>query len=730
MYTGSTIRIDSSQLLAKPKATKMELLDLIPLKPNKKLLWMRPMVCLHNMMKEPKKETGFWHWMKYKLGKAPVMLEELNLTNLALTMENRLQNRGHFAAKVRFEVDSGKKTAHVKFLVLPGKPYLIKAIRYPAFADGISGELHNLEKSTLLKPGAIYNLKEFESERLRIDSALKEKGYFYFNADYLLFIADTIAGPGQVNVWLKLKNDIPPEATTAFRYRSIYVADDFSLSDYHPDTTTVGNYYYVSQDHQFNPQTILHSVFLEKDSLYSRSNYFNTVRHLMGIGVYKFAIARFSREDSRYLKANLFLTPFKKISLSSELNANIKNTGYAGPGMKLSYRNRNALRGAELFTVTLGGNFETQTKGDTKGQTSYQVTLDASLTLPKFVPFRFGKKDNRNAFPKTIFTAGIGIYSRVGLYDLRSFNTSTGYSWRSGEKISHLLRFIDISYTNLANATAEFDQYLQDNPNVKKSFDEQFIIGGSYTITYSDFSRLKKHNFFVSETIDLSGNLVNAIATLSNGSSSADGEQHQLLGVPYSQFIRIRNEERYFYNFSKSSQIGIRLITAAGIPYKNSTTMPYNRQYFAGGPSNIRAFLSRSLGPGTYQIPDSLNDVAIDQAGDITLETSLEYRFSIIKSFKGALFTDAGNIWLVNEDSTRAGGQFKLNSFYKEIAVGAGFGFRFDFDFIILRIDLAIPLRKPWLPEGQRWVIDEISLGSSSWRRDNIVTSIAIGYPF
>jgi outer membrane protein insertion porin family len=585
-----------------------------------------------------------------------------------------------------------------------------------------------LQSGSLVKQGNIYALQDFVNERLRIDSILKERGYYYFNDDYLLFIADTTADKKMVNVWLKLVPDMRPEASVAVRYSDVYVADDFTLKDYYPDTSIDGTYHYVSEFHQFNPATVLHAVFIEKDSLYSRNDYHNTLRHVMDLGIYKFATVRFVRDSSfRFLKANVFLTPYRKLSLGGEVNANIKSTGYAGPGLKLRYKNRNSMGNAELFTVTLGGNFETQTKGDSKGQTSFQVTLDASITIPKFYPFKLGNKDTRSSFPKTIFKTGLGVYSRVGLYDLNSFSISAAYSWKGSEKISHILRPVDISYTDLANTTQEFNDYLNENPNVKKSFEEQFIIGGGYTFLYSDFNvSRRRHKFWLSESLDVSGNLVNAVA---GATGSSDGKPREVLGVAYSQFIRITNEERYFYNLTKTSKIGLRLLVGAGIPYTNSTTMPYNRQYFAGGTSSIRAFLARSLGPGTYQVPDSLSDIAVDQAGDITIETSAEFRFDIFKNFKGALFVDGGNIWLVNEDPQRAGGKFSSN-FYKEFAVGSGLGFRFDYTFIILRFDFAFPLRKPWLPDGERWVVNDINLGSGSWRRENLVLNIAIGYPF
>jgi outer membrane protein insertion porin family len=731
LYCGSKIRFDSSQSPEHPKAVRKELLDLIPEKPNSKFLWMRPRLSFHNMIREPESDSGFAHKLKYKWGSPPVMLRDLDLQNLVRAMENRLQNRGYFTPAVSVAVDSSKKTARLLFTVSPGKSWRIHSVQYPPAGEGIEGAIHPLGDSSLVKPGNIYRLTDFENERVRIDNILKDKGYFYFNPDFLLFYADTVSVPGQVVVRLRVKQDAPQEAVTAYRYGNIYVFDDYSLKDYRPDTTTIGNFRYVSARHSFHPQVVLGAIRLEKDSLYSRSNYYRSIRQLMSLGIYKFAIARFSHEgDTNRLKANFLLTPFKKISLSAEMNANIKSTGFAGPGVKLGYKNRNALGGAELFQVTLGGNFESQLNGEAKGQTSFQLTLDASLTLPRFVPFSFGRNDGRLNSPKTIFATGFGVYSRVGLYDLRSFNGSVGYGWKSGERKSHLFRPVDVSYTNLFNSTADFEDYLNENPNVRRSFDEQFILGSSYTFTYSNFNAKKKHNIFISESIDLSGNLAEGIANLGGNSARSDDGRHYLLGVPFSQFIRVRNEERYFYTVSRSGQIGLRLNTGLGIPYGNSTTMPYNRQYFAGGTSSIRAFLARSLGPGTYQVPDSLSTIGVDQAGDIILESNLEYRFGIIQSFKGAFFLDAGNIWLVNEDSTRAGGKFQFNSFYKELAVGTGIGFRFDFTFIVLRFDIAFPLRKPWLPEGERWVIDEIDPGSSSWRRENIVVNFAIGYPF
>jgi outer membrane protein insertion porin family len=431
------------------------------------------------------------------------------------------------------------------------------------------------------------------------------------------------------------------------------------------------------------------------------------------------------------MNANVFLTPTRKISLSAEMNAALKSNNFAGPGLNLNFKNRNIFGGAEILSVTLAGFFDWQYSGSTQGDYAYQFTLDAALTLPKFAPFTLEKGTIKSLAPKTVITAGGGVYTRVGLYSLNSLNTSLGYNWRTGEYISYQLNLVDISLTNLAQSSDEFDKFLQDNPSIQKSFEEQFIIGGSFSFVNRRINLgNNKHSLYINENLDLAGNLVSLLTSAFNGSRPTSEDPYQLLGTTYSQFAMIRNELRYNYKPNAQNQIAWRLIAGLGVPYGNSSTIPYIKQFYVGGPYNIRAFISKSIGPGTYAPPDSVSNTYVDQTGDITLESSLEYRFGIYKSFKGALFVDAGNIWLMNEDPQRPGSEFNMNTFYKQLAVGAGYGFRFDFNFILLRVDLAIPLRKPNLPEGQEWVIDDLDIFNKTWRRENMLWNIAIGYPF
>jgi outer membrane protein assembly factor BamA len=732
LYTGYSIKIDSTQLLADPTGTLAELKSLIDHKPNRKILWMRPSLSLYNLVPEPKRDSSFRYWLKYRLGEPPVLLSGFNLKNSVAAFENRLHNRGNFKAHANAEVYYKGRTAKVRFAVTPGTPYIIKSVTYPKGTQGIVVDIQQQFGGSLLKPGDIYLLRNFEMERKRIDEALKKVGYYYFNADYLLFQADTIPGINSMDVTLTIKPETPPKAMTAYKYCQVYINDDYLPGNYHPDTTKIGGVFYLSLEKKVKPVTLLNAIFFETDSLYSISDHYNTLRQLMGIGIYRYANARFEPVDSlgNRLNVHLYLKPHKKISLSAELNGTVKSNNFAGPGLNLIYKNRNAFHGAELLTVTMGESFETQFKGDSKGQTSFHTLLDATLTLPRVVPFNFVKQISKSYVPKTTISAGFGMFSRVDLYRLNSFNTTFGYNWRPNAKYTHTVKPFEISYLRLANSTEAFEDYLQQNPTVRKSFEEQFILGGSYSFTNNNiFPAGSRHALYLGESIDIAGNLVGALTSAIQGQRPDKQNPYRLMGLPYAQFARIKNELRYLYNPGKRYQLAARIIAAAALPYGNSTTIPYVRQYFVGGTNSIRAFIARALGPGTYK-PDAAGDQYIDQAGDIKLETSVEYRFDIYRYMKGALFADAGNIWLVNEDPQRSGGKFNPNTFYREIAVGAGAGLRFDFSYIIVRLDLAIPLCKPYLPQGNRWAINQIDMGNPVWRKENLVWNFAIGYPF
>ena len=294
---------------------------------------------------------------------------------------------------------------------------------------------------------------------------------------------------------------------------------------------------------------------------------------------------------------------------------------------------------------------------------------------------------------------------------------------------------------------------MDENTFLARSLENQFIMGARYTYTLNTQvneermekfreQRFEKSHFFVNAKLESAGNLVHALRGGSFKNETDSTNTLFIFGSPYSQFVRGETDFRYYFQFSKRTKIATRLIFGTGYAYGNSVTMPYIRQFSIGGSNSIRAFPARSIGPGTYDVrytdPDSENKILfLDQRGDLKLETNVEFRFDIINFLKGAVFADAGNIWLwrdeVNPETKkieRPGAKFNRATFMKELAAGTGVGLRADFNFFVLRFDLAFPIRKPYLPENERWVWNEIDLKSPSWRKENLVLNIAIGYPF
>ena len=280
--------------------------------------------------------------------------------------------------------------------------------------------------------------------------------------------------------------------------------------------------------------------------------------------------------------------------------------------------------------------------------------------------------------------------------------------------------------------TPEFSHLLDVNALLRRSFEEQFIIGMTYSFTYNEQIVEKKRNqTYFNFNVETSGNTVSLVNNIFSEHKSSPENPVELTGAVYSQYVRTDFDLRHFRKITQHSKIAMRLFAGFGYSYGNSSVLPYVKQFYSGGVSSVRAFRARALGPGVYIRNDSTSlNFYFEQGGDIKLESNIEYRFDIISFLKGALFVDAGNMWLLRSNPALPGGTFDSSTFLKEIAVGAGFGIRFDANFFVLRMDLAFPIRKPWYALGDRWSLKEIKPWNSDWRSENLLLNIAIGYPF
>ncbi|MBP6426071.1 MAG: BamA/TamA family outer membrane protein, partial [Bacteroidia bacterium] len=479
------------------------------------------------------------------------------------------------------------------------------------------------------------------------------------------------------------------------------------------------------------PRVISRSIFLKKGETYSRQNHDMTISRLMGMGTYQFVKIRYIPVDSgdtSYLNVIIELTPGRRKSIQSELDAISKSNDFVGPALSFSFLNRNAFNGAEALKISLKSSLETQFKGNGENVFGYEFNPQIELKFPRLITGIKIPIVRGYYIPKTVISFNYNFLKRVGFYNLNSFQFTYGYQWRMNLRISHELNPVSVNYFSVAKRTDEFNLLINDNLFLKRTFENQFIPALFYSFTFNEHViPAQKNQFYLRFTSEFAGNLFSLINKSLLGKERVNGEPFTAAGVPYSQFTRFTVDMNNYFNLSSKDQVILRLYSGFGIPYGNSSSLPYVRQFFSGGPSSIRAFRINALGPGATP-PDTIRYSILRSGGDFKLETNFEYRFPIYKIVKGAVFVDAGNIWVFHDPATRE--VFKLKKVLSEFAVGTGFGIRFDASFFILRFDLAIPLRKPWLVEGDRWTVNSIKLGSGPWRGDNLLFNIAIGYPF
>jgi outer membrane protein assembly factor BamA len=663
--------------------------------------------------------------LRNKIGSAPTYLSEVPLADIKSAMVNRLMNHGYFNAASDFTVDRKGRKATVTFTVSAGTPYRIRNVTYGDSTDDLHRQIARAQRRAGVKSGQLYDLGELTTERGRVASQVRNHGWYRLKEDDLVFAADTAVGGHELDMVLRVKPATDSAALRKYTLGPIYVHGDRDRLLPPNDTVRVDSLYYINYLNNYRPSTITRGVFLREGRHYSERAEENTSRYLQSYGVFRNVHITFTEDSLRrgILKTDVLLHPQKRWSLFTEFNVVAKSNNFAGPGVRLGFKDRDLFRGAETFSADLNGSFETQVAGAQKGTNAYEWGGTVSLKIPRIVPFHF-LRSSRSAVPTTRIDLGYGLFRRINLYGLESFNTSLNYAWRHNRRTWHEVDLIDVSYNKLYYSSDDFTAFLNENPAIQRSFDEQFIIGTGYTLTITSRHRKPLQGWVLASLgVDEAGNLLSGLYRF-DGPRPEGG--YTMFGQPFSQYVRLRPELRYYQPLGGKGEMMVsRLLVNAGLPYGNSEVIPYVKQFYSGGTNGIRAFRARSVGPGSYVTTEG-GDAVVDQTGDIKFEVNAEYRFTLAGYFKGAFFADAGNIWLTHDDPKRPGGLFKWDKALSELAMGAGFGLRFDPDVIVVRLDLATPLRDPSLPAGDRWTLDDLKPGIV----DNVVFNIAIGYPF
>jgi len=756
---GQTLLVKNKfNLKIKTKAAEREKLntDFIRIaaqKPNKQVFNFAPVrMWFYYAASHSKKLTKFNQWIMDKVGEAPVVYDSALVRQSRDYIREYLFNYGYFHATVTDTVITKNKKTTVVFNIEPKELWTIREVELPKGHTSCDSIVRTNYKNSFLKKGDRFDVTNLKSERDRIENICRNSGYFLFNREYVTFDFDSFTEDKSVTIKIILNHPNDAAQHEQFYLNNIYIISDYtveSLTDtLRRDTVTLGDYRFIAAKPKFKNKILAEAIFFKKNELYSKDAELQTINHLSQLGIFKFISVDYSKpkdRDGNYLDCTLQLTPAKKQSWGGTVELNVSNEGLFGTSGTLSYKNKNLTKRADqlLLDVSSGIQIRFPTHEVQKVQImSVTAAVGVTYYMNKFlIPFRT-KIFSAKANPKTRFSVNYNFDNQydfdatgknvVFLYQLHNFNASFGYEWNKGREQHHLLNPIAVDFFLLPKVGTDFIARLDSNPPLKSSFQEQVIIGPNYTFTYNSSKGNNDRKYMKLRIgLETAGNVIDGVFKAASSSSEHDSV-YQIANKPFAQYFRMEVDWSNFIKMNNHSQFCVRTYAGVGVPYGNSITLPFIKQFFVGGPNSLRGFQIREIGPGGY-VPDTLvfnpetgkktNVGFFNQTGDIKLETNAEVRFDIYKWLKGAVFADAGNVWTLKKDAV-PNGQFNFGTFWSQFAVDAGAGLRLDFSYFVIRFDYGFPLRDPRRVYGERWQFQNAVAFT------NGAFQLAIGYPF
>ena len=684
---------------------------------------------VYNNMNDSAK--GLKGWIYKTLVSQPVLIEDVRPDIRVKMLEDILFNNGYFASTATYELEYDKKNpkkARINYTIDVSKPYLIDSIIYFNNQEPICQFIDSVaRKSAYLKSGEKFSSDSLVAERVRITNRMRNRGYYYFRPEYIEFLADSTINPGNVTIKFALATNIPKLAKVQYRTGDVTVSvhRQSKRDPGMPDTLmTEKGKVIVYRPAKLRENLIPSCISFKKDRYFSVRDMDRTQTRLSRLGIFGSIDMQVYPSDTTSNNPTLDLmidcTFDSPMETSIEVNAVSKSNSYLGPGLLLSLTHKNLFGGAEKLSISLNGAYEWQTgKNKSSLFNSYEFGLNSKLSFPRLLAPNFIPRTQRE-LNWTHISLGAELLNRPHYFKMAQFNIGIDYEWRATRSTRHILTPFKLTYTKLISTTEVFDSIMNSNPAIALSFRSQFIPELSYSYTLDKFlerERINGINFTAS--VKEAGNLFNAVWSL----CGIDGEK-KLFGTPFSQFIKGEAQLVYTRRLIRNTNhwLVLRAFLGAAHAYGNSSEVPYNEQFYIGGANSIRAFTVRSIGPGSYHVPEQESNGYFDQTGTFKVELNAEYRFPISGMLHGAIFLDAGNIWLLKEDPKRPGGQLKGSRFLKDLALGTGLGIRFDIGMIVIRGDLGYGLHLPYNNGSNHYFNIPF--------KNAFAFHLAIGYPF
>ncbi len=703
---------------------------------------------LYNLSSKKKTDD----WLK-RIGEPPQIYDESLSKRSKEQLEQYANSKGFYRASVESSVslNEKKQKANIEYDLKSGERYKIRTLSYDIKDTALQRLYFNNTVKNEIKSGDPFDAELMAKHQKDIVSLFRNNGYYYFSNDDVKFIADTTSYARQALLELTIQPVEKNQVDSAKVFQPYYlnhfyfsvlpgntpVTASRDSSGIFSDTLSWNNFtVYQNRQVRYPPSLFKRTMQLKSGSLYNNSAVENAFTAFNRLRQFRFVDIQFREtpaiQDSNLLDCYIRLAPLSKQSTSFEIEGT-NTSGNFGVATNVTYMHRNLFRGAEVFELKFKGAIERLQHLNSNGETDYfntrELGVESNITFPKLLgPGSFIGNFER-FLPKTVVTLGYNFQKRPE-YTRTISNIKFGYDWKSSENFRHIWNLLDYNKVKVYEYDAKFIERIQDL-YIKSSFIDHLIFAMNYSVIYNNQRLNTLRNYtYIRYNIESSGNLLWAFSKLANRDKVQvtdtlgiiTSEYYQAFQTRYAQYIKSDIEISHSHIIDKYNSVVGRAFLGVGVPYGNFDILPFEKKYFTGGANGIRAWPVRSLGPGTYKA--SPEDYP-NQTSDIKLEANIEYRFTLINFIEGALFLDAGNIWAINEKDNREGAQFRLNEFYKQIALGTGAGLRFDLSYFIFRLDLGMKLRDPAVSENKGWIIGERRLSGQDFN-----LNFAIGYPF
>lgn len=695
-----------------------------------------------------------------KMGQAPVIYNNSQTSQSMTQLRKELNNQGYLNAIVDTVLKPKGKKMSVTYNIDGGIPYKIRNYTQTIEDTTMARIMRVIPVKPLLNKGDYFDMAMLEEERILVNKIMRNVGYYNFSKEYVYFKADTTLNSHEVDLYL---NIYPPKDSLSYpRYKinnvtivSGYNAQEApdrprrnnqsvdSLNGYRPRQTQP-QYFRNADSTEYKDITIIRgrNKFLRSTSIY-RNNYMRkgsyysdmaltrTYEAYTKMGAIKqvnITTKPSEKDSTNLLDATVILTPANVHWFRASLDGT-NSAGDIGVAPSVAYQHQNLFNGAEQLSVKLKGAYEFMTgsrQTDLLNQSYYEYGIETSLSFPLFLVPWLKKSWREMPSATTQFSVGLTNQHRPD-YKREFFNMTINYGWTTYDnRLRHSLDLMDVTFIHMPWVSNEFDSlYLNNpkNPLLGESYKDQMIARTTYTTTLVNGRRFNVlyPTYSLRTSIEVAGLLPHLVSSLNRSEKSSDGS-YQILGVSYAEYVKATVDYARTFYFSKRHSLAYHVGLGAAQPFGNSSILPFERRFYAGGSNSIRGWSTRTLGPGSYKKTGYSSDF-VNQAGDLSFELNIENRHKLTDLFEFAEFIDAGNIWTLKNYESQQGGQFTLSNFYKEIAVAYGVGLRLNLDFLILRFDVGMRAYDPGLDQSERFVLLKP-------RTSRMALHFGIGYPF